>query len=81
MSVNIDGYNIPRSSTLKSSLEKRVEKLEANQEHLRKKIIPLLKDSIKARENVIEVITEIQCNMISNNARLREYEANEQSME
>ena len=37
MSVNIDGYNIPRSSTLKSSLEKRMEKLEANQEHLRKK--------------------------------------------
>ena len=28
MSVNLDGYNIPRSSTLKSNLEKRVDKLE-----------------------------------------------------
>ena len=28
MSVNLDGYNIPRGSTLKSNLEKRVEKLE-----------------------------------------------------
>ena len=28
MSANLDGYNIPRSSTLKSNLEKRVDKLE-----------------------------------------------------
>ncbi len=28
MSVNLDGYNIPRSSTLKSNLEKRIDKLE-----------------------------------------------------
>ena len=28
MSVNLDGYNIPRKSTLKSDLEKRLDKLE-----------------------------------------------------
>ena len=28
MSANLDGYNIPRSSTLKSDLEKRIDKLE-----------------------------------------------------
>jgi len=28
MSVNLDGYNIPRGSTLKSNLEKRLDKLE-----------------------------------------------------
>ena len=29
MSVNLDAYNIARSSTLKSKLEKRIEALEA----------------------------------------------------
>ena len=28
MSVNLDGYNIPRKSTLKSDLEKRIDRLE-----------------------------------------------------
>ena len=34
MSVNLDGYNIPRSSTLKSNLEKRVDKLEEGMQQL-----------------------------------------------
>ena len=74
MSVNIDGYNTPRSSTLKSALEKRVEKLEANQELLRKEIIPLLKDSIKSRENISAVMTEIECTIIANSAIINSYE-------
>jgi len=77
MSANIDGYNTPRSSTLKSALEKRVEKLEANQELLRKEIIPLLKDSIKSRENISAVMTEIECTIIANNAIINSYEKKE----
>ena len=34
MSVNLDGYNIPRKSTLKSDLEKRVDKLEESMQQL-----------------------------------------------
>lgn len=34
MSVNLDGYNIPRKSTLKSDLEKRVDTLEEGMRQL-----------------------------------------------
>ena len=34
MSVNLDGYNTPRKSTLKSDLEKRVDKLEEGMQQL-----------------------------------------------
>ena len=34
MSANLDGYNTPRKSTLKSDLEKRVDKLEEGMREL-----------------------------------------------
>jgi len=34
MSANLDGYNTPRKSTLKSDLEKRVDKLEEGMRQL-----------------------------------------------
>ena len=34
MSVNLDGYNTPRKSTLKSDLEKRVDTLEEGMRQL-----------------------------------------------
>ena len=34
MSANLDGYNTPRKSTLKSDLEKRVDKLEESMREL-----------------------------------------------
>mgnify|MGYP003126209299 CR=1 FL=1 len=77
MSVNIDGYNTPRSSTLKSALEKKVEKLEANQKLLCKEIIPLLKESIKSREKIMELVTRIECTIISNSAIINSYEKKE----
>ncbi len=46
MSANLDGYNTPRKSTLKSELEKKVEALEERVQE----ITELLQDNIEVFE-------------------------------
>jgi len=50
MSVNLDGYNIPRSSTLKSNLEKRVDKLEEGMRQL-VAVLALMNQTIEQLED------------------------------
>ena len=53
MSANLDGYNTPRKSTLKSDLEKRVDKLEEGMREL-VAVLELMNqtmDQLKEKEN------------------------------
>ena len=51
MSVNLDGYNIPRKSTLKSDLEKRIDKLEESVVQLLTALEMVSKTIDKGEEN------------------------------
>lgn len=52
MSANLDGYNIPRSSTLKSDLEKRIDKLEESVLKLATVLEMMSKTIYEGEENV-----------------------------
>jgi|TARA_R100000501_G_C2614932_1_gene108697 hypothetical protein len=52
-----------------TTLEERVAKLEEHHKYLANEIIPLLKDSIESRKKLMEVITQIECAMISHWAK------------
>ena len=50
MSANLDGYNTPRKSTLKSDLEKRVDKLEEGMREL-VAVLTLMNQTMDQLEN------------------------------
>ena len=54
MSANLDGYNTPRKSTLKSDLEKRVDKLEEGMRQL-VAVLALMNQTMDQLENQSDV--------------------------
>jgi hypothetical protein len=56
------------------TLEERVTKLEDHHKYLANEIIPLLKESIRSRDKLQEIITHIECEMISNWAKIHDRE-------
>lgn len=54
------------------TLEEKMKMLEDNYKYLSNEIITLIKESIRSRDKLSEIITRLECEMISNWAKIND---------